>query len=313
MHSKRAIIAAFAANISIFVLKFIIALISHSAVIFSESLHTLADSVNSIFLILGFYLSIRPADEEHPFGYGMETYFWTFLASIFTLGVTSMGSIYRGIIQLIHPVRIENLDISFIVLGVVLLIETGAAFVASQAVMTDSGERPKGISSMVFAWRALKKVTNPSVKFVFFEDSFAVAGVLLAIISLVIVKLTGNILADGLTSILIGVLLGFLAITLGLENRNAILGMPAFEPVEEEIGDVAMSVPDVEDVHDIKTLHVGPRAIIVNMEIEVDPDIEIEEADDIAAEVERRIKEAIPEVTHVSIELLADDELQTWD
>jgi cation diffusion facilitator family transporter len=310
--SRKAVWVALAANLSIFMVKAVGAWISGSSAMFSEALHSLADMFNSIFLLVGLYLALRPADDEHPFGYGKEVYFWSFMASIFMLGVTSMGSIYKGYHSLTDPQYITDLGLSMAALGVSILVEIYAVYVAMTGVVRDVGVSAKGFDLIPKAFRNVGRVANPTVKFVFFEDLIALAGVLLAALALTLVELTGSTLFDGIVSILIGLLLGGMALMLAKENREMIIGQAAPDSLEQEIGDTALSVDLVTDVHDLKTMYVGPQDLLVNMEIEVSPDTTVEEMDDIVEHVEEQIRRKVPSVKHISIEVMPDDHIQDW-
>lgn len=310
--SQKAIWVALAANFSIFMVKAAGAWISGSAALFSEALHSMADMFNSIFLLIGLHLALRPADDEHPFGYGKEIYFWSFIASIFMLGVTSAGSIYKGIQNIIHPHQIENVGWSLVALGVSALVESYAVYMAMKGVLRDTGVSYQGFGIIPKAFRNVGRVSNPALKFVFFEDSIALLGVLLATLALVLVEFTGLLVFDGLISIVIGLLLGGMALFLAKENREMIIGQAAPDNMEQAIGDIAMSVDDVADVHDLKTMYVGPQDLLVNMEIEVSPDTTVEEMDDIVETVEKEIREKVPAVKHISIEVMPDDHVPDW-
>ncbi len=310
--SRKAVWIALAANLSIFIVKALGAWISGSAAMFSEALHSMADMFNSIFLLVGLYLALRPADDEHPFGYGKEVYFWSFMASIFMLGVTSMGSIYRGYETLVTPHNIDDLGLSLAALGLSILVESYAVFTAMNGVVKDVGVVAKGFDLIPQAFRNIGNISNPAVKFVFFEDLIALTGVILAALALFLVWLTGSTFYDAAISILIGVLLGIMALMLAKENREMIIGQAASDSLEQAIRDTALDVNMVSDVHDLKTMYVGPQDLLVNMEIEVPPDKTAEEIDDIVEDVEERIRLKVPAVKHISIEITPDDQIQDW-
>jgi len=310
--SRKAVWIALAANLSIFLIKALGAWYSGSAVMFSEALHSMADMFNSIFLLVGLYLSIRPADDEHPFGYGKEVYFWSFMASIFMLGITSMGSIYRGYETLLNPHSINDLGLTLTLLGLTILFESYAVYAAMNGVVKDVGIAAKGFGIIPQALQNIGKVSNPAVKFIFFEDLIALTGVILAALALVLVWLTGSIVFDAAISIFIGVLLGIMALILAKQNKGMIIGQAASDSLEQTIGDTALDVYMVSDVHDLKTMYVGPQDLLVNMEIEVPPDKTAEEIDDIVDDVEERIRLKVPSVKHISIEVTPDDQIQDW-
>lgn len=312
-YNTRALWVALGANLSIFAIKAVSALISNSAAMFSEALHSLADLVNSIFLLIGIRLAIRPADEEHPFGYGKEVYFWSFVASIFMLGVTSMGSLLKGYGQIKDPHPLEHFSLTIAALVIATCIEAIAVHSAMQGVLREAGHNAHGLKLIPESFQVLEKVANPAIKLVFFEDLVAFFGVVLALAAIVAVKLTNYLILDGLVSILIGVTLSILAITLAYENRELIIGRAATDSLEQLIGDIALNTPRVKDVHSLKTMYLGPKSLLVNMEIEVDPHMTVDKMDDVVADVESRIKQKIPIAHHFSIEVLADDQVPHWE
>lgn len=310
--STKAIWAALGANFAIFVIKLISAIISGSAAMFSEALHSVADFFNSIFLLIGMRLAVRPEDEEHPFGYGKEVYFWSFLASVFMLGVTSMGSIFRGYHQIIDPEPLENFNLVIGALILTIIFECYAVYSATRAVLADAGREEKGFAMFTKVFDAVGDVKNPAVKFIFFEDMVALSGVFLALIAIILVKYTGKLVVDGVVSMLIGVILAILALLLGLENRSMIIGRAADDETELNIGNLAMTIPHVRDIHSLKTMFVGPHSLLVHMEIELTPELVVEKADDVIALVETVIREKVPEAKYFSIEIMADDYHKDW-
>ncbi|GBF34965.1 cobalt-zinc-cadmium resistance protein [Desulfocucumis palustris] len=308
----KAVWIALFANLSIFLTKAIAAWIGNSAAMFSEALHSLSDLVNSIFLLIGIKLASRPADMEHPFGYGKEVYFWSFIASVFMFGVTSMGSLTRGYHQVVNPHPIAAIELITIALSLAVLFETYAVRAAMRAVTRDVGVQARGLKVITASIKNINRVANPAVKFVFFEDVAALLGVIIALIAVFVSKLTNNIVYDGIASIIIGAMLGALAIMLAYENRDMIVGRAAHPNIVKRIGDIAMNVSGVTDVKEIKTMYIGSRSLLVNMTIETKPRLNIELADDVVAEVEKKIIKKISIVKEINIEVVADDNVPDW-
>ncbi|MGE5404681.1 MAG: cation diffusion facilitator family transporter [Candidatus Saccharibacteria bacterium] len=304
---------ALAANLLICLTKFVAALFSGSSAMFSEALHSVADSFNSVFLLIGLKSGSRPADDDHPFGYGKEVYFWSLVASIFMLGVTSSGAIIKGIHQIKTPTAIENYLITFGALGFAVIFEGVAVNVAARAVARETGQAASRFPSI---WlKAIKNVGcvgNPSIKFVFYEDSISLLGVIIALVGLVMVKLTGWLIIDGIVSVFIGLLLAFMALVMASENRVLLVGCAADDGIELRIGKSALQMKEVTDIHSLKTMKIGPSALLVNMLIEVDPELPVEDVDDVVDKVEENIIKSVPEVQHCTIEVMADDGVKDW-
>jgi len=314
LHSSgvRAVWIALFANLLIFLTKAIAAWVGNSAAMFAEALHSLSDAVNSVFLLIGMKLACRPPDLEHPFGYGKEVYFWSFIASVFMFGVTSMGSLTRGYHQVVNPHPIAAVELITVALSLAALFEIYAVRAAMRAVINDVGIQVKGFKVIPASFKNINNVANPAVKFVFWEDMAALTGVIIALVAISISKITNNIVYDGIASIVIGVMLGALAIMLAYENRDMIVGRAAHPNIIRRIGDIAMSVPGVTDVKEIKTMYIGAHSLLVNMTIETKPRLNIEIADDVVAEVEKKIVTKLNSVKEINIEVIADDNLNSW-
>jgi cation diffusion facilitator family transporter len=249
---------------------------------------------------------------EHPFGFGKEVYFWSFIASVFMFGVTSMGSLTRGYHQVVDPHPIEAVELLAIALSLAVLFETFAVKAAMRAVLNDVGVQARGLKVITTSFKNINNVANPAVKFVFFEDSAALVGVIVALIAVAISHITNNIIFDGIASIIIGIILGVMAIMLAYENRDMIVGRAAQPNIIKRIGDIAMKVPGVTDVKEIKTMYIGANSLLVNMTIETKPRLNIEYADDVVAEVEKRIVKRLNIVKEINIEVIADDKVSDW-
>jgi len=308
----RAVWTALFANLLIFITKAIAAWIGDSAAMFSEALHSLSDLVNSIFLLIGMKLASRPADMEHPFGYGKEVYFWSFIASVFMFGVTSMGSITRGYHQVVNPHFIAAFELIAIALLLAIIFESFSLRAAMRAVIVDVGTDARGFKMIVAAFKNINRVANPAVKFIFWEDMAAITGAAIALVAVVISKITNNLVYDGIASIIIGIMLGALAIMLAYQNRDMIVGRAAHPNIVRRIGDIAVSVPGITDVKEIKTMYIGAHSLLVNMTVETKPLLNVEIADDIVAEVEKTIVKRMAIVKEINIEVIADDNFPDW-
>jgi len=295
---------AFAANLSILAVKAASAYVTGSAALFSETLHSLADSMNSILLIIGLQLATRPPDRRHPFGYGKETYFWSFVAAVFMLGVISVSSIFRGYEQVVHSRAIENIDVAIFSLVICIALEAIAVSFAVQG-LTRCANQVAGVCTRN-PFKAFFNVHDPTLKLIFVEDFTALVGVLIALGAIGAVHQTGNQVIDGYASMTIGLVLGVLAVFLARENREKLIGLAADEGTERKISNIAMSHPGIKDVLSVKTMFMGTNKIIVHLVVEFEPDIRLDKLDDLMQGVEKRIKEQVPGVLDCFIEPIAD-------
>ncbi|MEM2869770.1 MAG: cation diffusion facilitator family transporter [Thermoplasmata archaeon] len=305
----RPVRVALAANLGIFVVKAVSAWLTGSAVLFSETLHSLADSTNSIFLMTGLYLASRPPDREHPFGYGKEVFFWSFVAAMFMLGVISVSSIYRGYEQIANTQDIKHIEFAIASLVAAAALECVAVAYAVQG-LTKCASETTGIR-MRNPFKAFFNVHEPTLKLIFVEDFTALLGVCIALGAIATVHGSGLNYIDGYAAVVIGVTLGVFAIFLARENREKLIGSAADEGTEKRIAALAKMEQGIRDVLSVKTMFMGANRIIVHLWVELDPDIPLERLDDLMMRVETRIKRNIPGVIDCFIEPVADmDELR---
>ena len=301
---SRPVRIALAANIGIFIVKAAAAYITGSAAMFSETLHSLADSMNSVFLMLGIYLASRPADRTHPFGYGKEVYFWSFVAAMFMLGVVSVSSVYRGFDQITHERTVENINVALIALAISIALEAVAVSFAIQA-LTRCANQMGGVCTKN-PFKAFRAVNDPTLKLIFVEDTVALFGVGIALAFIAVVRQTNIHILDGYASIIIGLVLGVLAIFLAMENREKLIGAAADEVTEKRIADIARMEPGIKGVLSVKTMFMGSNRMIVHLLVEFGPEIRLDRLDDLMQNVEKRIKQEIPMVVDCFIEPVAD-------
>lgn len=315
-----AVIRAFGANVAIALVKFICFYFSKSSAMLAEGIHSLVDSFNSICLMVGIKRGSRPADSEHPFGYGLEANIWAMFASLLML-LGTIIALYNGFDKLVNHHDIKDLldNFNFIVIALVLSMcfELWAVASATNAVIAEIAVVEKNPFKKYFlSLKNISKVQSPTTKFVWYEDSAAFFGVFIALISLVIAKLINPHYAyipDAIASILIGVILLFLAIYLLKNNVNSLTVQSADSRVEEIIRNVASTIHGIAKVVELKTINLGASGLVINMTIEVDPETQMKDADDIAQMLERKIKKYVRNVNHVTIELEASDDEDNWE
>ena len=295
---------ALAANLGIFMVKAVSAYMTGSAALFAETLHSLADSVNSIFLIIGIQRAARPADRKHPFGYGKETFFWSFVAAVFMLGVISVSSVLRGMQQVLSNEPVVNIHIGMWGLGASVMLESVAVYFAVNA-LTKCANQTTGVCTKN-PFKAFFNVHDPALKLVFVEDFTALVGVLIALGAITLVDQAGIHAADGYASIVIGLTLGVLAILLARENREKLIGVATDEGTEKLIASIAKAQPGIKDVLSVKTMFMGSNKIIVHLVVEYEADTRLEKLDDLMQMVEKKIKEKVPGVLDCFIEPVAD-------
>ncbi|MBB2944002.1 cation diffusion facilitator family transporter [Actinoplanes lutulentus] len=290
------VVVAGAANLAIAFAKLVAGLTSGSAAMLSEAAHSFADTVTEVFLYVALRRGSRPADEEHPFGYGKESWVWAFIAALFTFVGGAGFSIYHGIDTIIEGEESGPYLASYIVLAVSFLAEGASFLKARRQVRTESSRWN------VSTRRFLRLTPDTTVKAVYFEDSAALIGLVLAAAGLGLAEITGNALWDGLASILIGLLLLVVAAVLAKSNVTLLVGRAVPPRLHDQIAEDIASIGVVTAVPTLFTMQIGPDDILVAAKVDFADDApgsEIEKASD---EAERRLRARYPEIRYVFLD-----------
>ena len=264
--SLMTVLVAFAANILIAVAKTVAAVITGSASLVAEAAHSWADSGNEIFLLMANRRSRRPADRTHPTGYGREAYVWSLFAALGLFVAGAVVSVSQGISELVHPESASNFLIGYVVLAVSFVLE-GTSFLQSvRQAKPEAESMQRDLIDHVLA------TSDPTLRAVFFEDSAALVGVALAAGGLGLHQLTGSPVPDAVGSILIGVLLGAVAIVLINRNRRFLVGQEADPEVRAATIRALLAAPEVARVTYLRLEVVGPRMIFVTGDVDLTGD-----------------------------------------
>ncbi|MBQ8886353.1 MAG: cation diffusion facilitator family transporter [Candidatus Gastranaerophilales bacterium] len=319
----RAVVRAFLANLFITLIKLVSWYFTKSSAMFAEAIHSAVDSFNSICLMVGLKRGSRPADGVHPFGHGLETNIWTIIACIlmFFGSAVSLLSAYNKIFHN-NPLELQEMLNNYIIMAIILIasicFESWAVHSAVNAVLDES--KVKHINPIVDFIKSMKyvhKINTPTTKYVWYEDVVALTGVVVALIAVTISKFFLPIelahIPDGLASGVIALMLLFLALYMLKNNVNLLTGLSAEPQVEEVIKQIAENLHCVSCVKELKTMNMGTSGLIVNIKIEVDPEIQVKEADDITEMVERKIREHFSNISHVSVEIDSNDAEENWE
>lgn len=301
--SRSAVLAAMGANFAIAAGKLAAGLLTGSAAILAEAGHSVADTVNQVFLLVGIRLSSAKADEAHPHGYGKEAFFWSFLAAIFIFVAGSAFSFYEGFRTLVqgdsHERSGGDLAIAFGVLGMAFLFESISFVIAVRALLASS--RRLGWSVV----RYIRRSPDLTTKTVFWEDSGALVGLILAAAGLFLSEVTGNEGWDGVASVGIGVLLAIVALVLGLQARDLLIGAAAGAETRAGIEATLAAFPEVEQVSRVLTMQIGPRSVLVSGELRVQRGLSLAQAEDLLERIDAHLSETVPEVQDTFWEIKA--------
>jgi len=295
--SKQVVLVALGANAAIATGKFAVGLLTGSAAMLAEAAHSVADTVNQGFLLVSINLSDNPADEDHPHGYGKERFFWAFLAAIFIFVAGAFFSVYQGIQKLIDGGEHHGAFWpGYLVLGLAFVFDMGVLILALRTAQAGAAEMGVGMRDF------LSETSDITLKTALYEDAAATTGVVLAAIGLALLQITGNPVFDGIASILIGIVLIAVAIMLGRETRDLLLGAAATPRTREAIRSAIDEFPEVTDVVEMLTMRLGLDSVLVTGEITIADGLTTDQIEQLLHRVTARIKEAAPEVNNVYLE-----------
>lgn len=292
--SKKAILAALFGNGAIAITKFGAAAYTGSSAMLSEAVHSVADTANQALLLYGLKRAGRPADRRHPFGYGMEMYFWAFVVAVVLFALGAGISIYEGITKILDPHPISNPYINYIVLGCAIVFEGVSFYIAAREFNKTSGER--GVMAEI------RHSKDPGLFTVLLEDAAAMLGLVFALVGLILGEVLGIPELDGVASVAIGILLAFISIFLAYETKGLLLGESADPDVIEGIRRIIGANDGILQINELLTMHMGPTDILLNLSVDFKDTISSKIVEKTITEFESEIKSAYPEVKRIFIE-----------
>ncbi|MGS2615714.1 cation diffusion facilitator family transporter [Micromonospora sp. LZ34] len=290
------VVVAGAANLAIAAAKLVAGLISGSAAMLSEAIHSVADTTTEVLLFLALRRGARPPDARRPFGYGKESYVWAFLAALFTFVAGAGFAITHGVTTILVHEHSGDYLASYVVLAVSFVLESVSLARAARQVRAESRR-----------WRTtplryLRLTGDTTVRAVFLEDSAALVGLLLAAAGVALSELTGDELYDGIASILIGVLLLVVAVNLALRNLSLLVGRAVPERLGREIEAELAGVPAVQRIDTLLTMQLGPADILVAAKVDFDDAATGADIEAAAEAAERRLTGRYPEIRYVFLD-----------
>ena len=286
--STRVVVAALLANAGIAIVKGIAAVITGSGAMLAETIHSIADSGNQALLLLGAKRSRRPPDKKHPFGYGSERYFWAFVVAVVLFLLGAMFSLYEGIHKVMHPAPLKNVAWAYAVLLIGIVLEGGSFLVARREVRKVRGARR--FLEYFYESKA------PALPLVYMEDLGALLGLAFALLGVASSDLLGFHYGDGLATIAVGLLLFVIAVLLLVRLHRLLVGEAASEADLRRIREVAEKVEGVDELVDLRTLHIGPETLLVVVDARFHGGAETAKA------IERAIVEQVPHAQYVAVE-----------
>lgn len=293
--SKKVVIAALVGNGLIAITKFVAAAYTGSSAMLSEAVHSVVDTSNQALILYGMGRAKRPADETHPFGYGMELYFWTFIVAVLLFAVGAGVSMYEGVLKIMNPHPVKNVYINYIVLALAFVFEGAAWWMAFK-------EFKSRIGKMGY-WRGIRESKDPAVFTVLLEDTAATIGLFVAFVGLACGQAFDMPVLDGVASVVIGVLLASVSWFLATECKGLLLGESAKSPVVLGIRKIVEMHAGVLAVNEFKTMHLGPEDLLVNISVDFADALSSVDVEREISKMEQNIKKAYPEATQIFIEV----------
>ncbi|PZX11831.1 cation diffusion facilitator family transporter [Palleronia aestuarii] len=294
--SKKTVFAAMFANLAIAVTKLVAALFTGSSSMLAEGIHSIIDTMNQVFLLIGINRSKRPPDEKHPFGYGSEVYFWSFLVAIFLFALGAGFSILEGIYKLFSSEG--GVESPLIALGVLFLAFCFEGYSWTVA-FKEFNERRRGRGML----RDFRDMKDPSIFVVLFEDSAACIGILIAAAGISLAWATGIHAFDAIGSILIGILLGVIAVLLAIEVKGLLIGESAEPELYDAVRERIARYDEIDGINEIRTLHLGPNDILLTVSLDFEDDVQAGRIEEIVTRLDAEIRDHQKSIRKIYVEV----------
>ncbi|HEY9131943.1 MAG TPA: cation diffusion facilitator family transporter [Dyella sp.] len=292
--SRKVVWAALAGNLAIALSKMAAAWLTGSSAMWSEAIHSMVDMGNQCLMLLGMHRAARPPSQKHPFGHGMELYFWSFVVAILIFGLGAGASLYQGMVKLRSPEPLRDIWVSYAVFVVGVLFEGAVWLFALRAFRRSR----RGVGWL----RAIRASKDPTVFTVLFEDTAALLGLLFALAGITAYALTDNPLYDSLASLCIGLVLAATAVILANECRGLLVGEAVARPVRDDIMRLLERQPEVLAVHRVLTMHFAPNDVLLTASLAFEEALTAPQMEEFVERVEATIRRRHPEFRRIFLE-----------
>jgi cation diffusion facilitator family transporter len=293
-NSRKVIFAALAGNSLIAITKFMAATYTGSSAMLSEAIHSVVDTGNQGLLLYGLKRAKRSPDDKHPFGYGMEIYFWSFIVAILVFAVGAGVSFYEGIHKIQHPETITSPSINYLVLGFAMIFEGSALFIAYR----EFGK----VRGNFGLFEAIQRSKDPTMFTVLFEDAAAMLGLVVAFAGIFIAHTYHIPWIDGATSLVIAFILAGTAILLAIETKGLLIGEAASPAVIKGVRKIITKHQEIGNINEVRTMHLGPDDILLALSVDFIDRLPSEKVEAVIYELETQIKDKYPEIRRLFIE-----------
>jgi cation diffusion facilitator family transporter len=298
--SKKVVYAALFGNLAIAISKLVAALFTGSTSMWAETYHSFSDTLNQILLLVGIRTSKKRVSERHPFGYGKEQFFWSFIVSVLIFGISGFISLERGVASLIpgaQPLQhqIENMTINYIILIISFVFEANAlriAFLSFKKTIEGRGDR-LNFSTLIGEFKESK---DTSVLTVLVEDTSALIGIAVAVVALFLTQVTGNRIFDYIGSLIIGLILMAFAVFLARENKELLIGESISRRDYRRITAIISKIPEVNRIISIRSMHLAPEDVLIAIEVSLVDNLDTDKIESVIDNIENKVREIIPYV-----------------
>ena len=296
--SKKAVYAALVGNLGIAIAKLTAAAITGSTAMFAETLHSFSDTFNQVLLLVGIKTSKKTVTERHPFGYGKEQFFWSFIVATMIFGISGILSLEQGFNSLLGSKlhhQIENVNISYVILAISAIFEANALRIALALLKYDIETRGEkiGITTLIQEFQESK---DPSILTVMVEDSAALLGIVIAGLGIFFSSVTGDMSYDAISSLAVGSILMAFAFFLAKENKALLIGESISRKDYKKIVQLINELPEVNRILTLRTMHLGPQDVLVTIEVNLVDGLDTDRIESVIDTIEQKVKQAIPYV-----------------
>lgn len=294
--TRRTVLIALLANLLVGITKLAGGLLSGSASLFAEAGHSVADTANQTFLLFSIQVADQDPTPDQPFGYGRVRFLWTFLAAVLMFLAGAFFAIGYGIFEIIHGDHSAGYGFAYATLAIDVVAEGSSWLRAVRQTRTEAA------AAQLSLLRYVRESRDPNVKMVLFEDSAALAGLALAAVGIAATQITGDHVFDAGGSIAIGVLLVGVAVLLGHDTSELLVGASARPLEREAIGRVLSEASEVDRVWEILTMVLGPNSLMVAARLDFATGLREDDVEQISGEIDQRLRQAVPDVTEVFLD-----------
>lgn len=292
---ERVVLTSFLVDVSDVAVNVLVALVSGSVTMLAQALEGGADLLSSGLILIGVKSSKRPADSFHPYGYGRELYFWTFLSGLATFGVTATLSFYLGLRRFLHPEPVRHMAAAYAALLVAVLSNGYAASLSGRRLL-----KKNRLSSL---WRVFKRSAMIETKATFILDLMGTTASVLGLVALALYGLTGELRFDGLGAMATGAILAFFSFFILRDAKALLVGRSAVPEIESKIRAATSLLPEVTEVLALRTLMIGPEQLSVSLEVHVKDGLDTDEIERLIDDIEGEIRGQVPSAKHIQVEL----------